>query len=63
MFPSKKFAAVGLLAWFVSYLVAKANRASRLRHSTVLPQQVTTWEGEGGNLPPVKPAHGQSALH
>ena len=63
MFPNKKLAAVGLLAWFISLLVAKTNRASRRRHSMLLPQQVPTWEGEGGNLPPVSSARGQSALH
>ena len=63
MFLNKKLAAVGLLAWFIRFLVAKTNRESRRRDSMLLPLQVPTWEGEGGNLPPVRSGHDQSALH
>lgn len=60
---NKKLAVVGLATWLVSYLIAKSSKSMRRREASLYPQQVTTWEGEGGNLPPAQSNNVQPALH
>lgn len=63
MVSSKHIAVAGMAAWLITYLLAKTSKASRQRDSTLHRQQVTTWEGEGGNLPPLQAHAGQPELH
>lgn len=42
---------LGLVGWGIAYVVAKSHKDA-LRHDARLNRkQLTTWEGEGGNLP------------
>lgn len=52
MISKNKLAVAGVAAWLITYLLAKVNAASRQREARLHRKQVTTWEGEGGNLPP-----------
>ena len=63
MVSNKHIAVAGIAAWLITYLLAKTSKASRHRESTLHRQQVTTWEGEGGNLPPSQAQVGQPPLH
>lgn len=61
MVSKKTIAVTGMAAWLVTYLLSKTNSATRQREAKQHRKQVTTWEGEGGNLPPSQPLQGQSA--
>ena len=59
---SKKIAVVGVVTWLVSYFLTKTNRAARQQESSLQSERMTTWEGEGGNLPPPKTQQIEPAL-
>ena len=63
MVSNKKLAVAGLAAWLITYVFAKTSKAARLRDVSLTRKQVTTWEGEGGNLLPGQPAPEHSAIH
>lgn len=62
MVLSKKIAVAGVVTWLVSYFLTKSNRAARQQESLHQSERMTTWEGEGGNLPPPKTNRIQPAL-
>ncbi|MFT5535238.1 MAG: hypothetical protein ACI8WM_001318 [Burkholderiaceae bacterium] len=43
---------LGLVGWGLAYIIAKSNKNALRRDSRLSRKQLTTWEGEGGNLPP-----------
>lgn len=61
MISKKTLAITGLAAWLTTYLLAKTKAVSRQREARLHRKQVTTWEGEGGNLPPGQTLQSQSA--
>jgi hypothetical protein len=61
MASKKTLAFAGMAAGLVTYLFTKINSESQRRDAVLQRKQVTTWEGEGGNLPPGQPLQGQSA--
>ncbi len=60
MVSKKSLAVAGVATWLVTYLLAKTKAASRQRDAGLQKKQVTTWEGEGGNLPPAQALQNQS---
>ena len=63
MISTKRLAAVGALVWLFTYAIAKTRKSLHQRDATLQRQQMTTWEGEGGNLPPPQSNHTHAALH
>lgn len=54
---------IGLTGWGLTYLIAKS-RSDGLHHEKKqFKKQMTTWEGEGGNLPPPVSYPSRSGLH
>ncbi|MDY7576430.1 hypothetical protein [Actimicrobium sp. CCI2.3] len=48
---------LGLIGWGLTYLIAKSRKDAVRREARLSRKQLTTWEGEGGNLtPPPSPA-------
>ncbi|MDP9108661.1 MAG: hypothetical protein M3N23_06295 [Pseudomonadota bacterium] len=44
--------ALGLAGWALTFVVAKSRKQSHHLEKKLHKKEVTTWEGEGGNLPP-----------
>ncbi len=42
---------LGLVGWGLAYVVAKSHKDALRRDARLSRKQLTTWEGEGGNLP------------
>ena len=61
MTSKKTLAVAGMAAGLVTYFLTKIKASAQQRDAKLHRKQVTTWEGEGGNLPPAQPLHGQSA--
>ena len=61
MASKKTLALAGMAAGLVTYLLTKINSQSQQRDARLHRKQVTTWEGEGGNLLPGQALQGQSA--
>ena len=45
-------ASVGIVGWALTYVIAKSRKTDRHQERRLQKKQMTTWEGEGGNLPP-----------
>ena len=54
---------VGIAGWALTYVVAKSRKDVRHHENKLHKKQMTTWEGEGGNLPPQFPHASQSGVH
>ena len=64
MISNKSLAlAIGLTSWGLTYLIAKSQKDNLHHEKKQFKKQVTTWEGEGGNLPPPVMYPPQSGLH
>lgn len=64
MISNKNLAlAVGLAGWALTYVVAKSRKEVQHREKRLHKKQMTTWEGEGGNLPPPATSAPHSGLH
>jgi hypothetical protein len=63
MVSTKSLAAVGALAWLITVAFAKKRASTRHRDARLQRQQMTIWEGEGGNLPPPPSSHTEVPLH
>ena len=63
MITKKKLAVLTSLGWLMTLALAKSRKTLRQRDSNLQRQQVTTWEGEGGNLPPQTVKNSHVALH
>lgn len=44
--------AIGLAGWALAFIAAKSRKQSHHLEKKLHRKQMTTWEGEGGNLPP-----------
>ncbi|MEB0134144.1 hypothetical protein QN362_02245 [Actimicrobium sp. CCC2.4] len=47
---------LGFVGWGLAYIVAKSHKDAVRRDARLSRKQLTTWEGEGGNLMPPPPA-------
>ena len=63
MTSTRKLAVITSLGWLLTYAFAKGRKIVRHRDSKLQRQQMTTWEGEGGNLPPPSLKQSNVALH
>ncbi|GAA4021824.1 hypothetical protein [Actimicrobium antarcticum] len=53
MISNRKLAlALSLAGWALTYVVAKSRKDAVRTEHKLHKKQMTTWEGEGGNLPP-----------
>ncbi len=43
---------LGLIGWGLTYIIAKSHKDAVRRDARLSRKQLTTWEGEGGNLMP-----------
>ncbi len=41
---------LGLIGWGLTYVIAKSHKDAARREARLSRKQLTTWEGEGGNL-------------
>ena len=63
MISNKSLAlAIGLTGWGLTYLIAQSRKDIH-HEKKQFKKQVTTWEGEGGNLPPPANYPARSGLH
>ena len=64
MVPNRTLAvALGLAGWALTYVIAKSRTQVQRREHNLHKKQITTWEGEGGNLPPAASHLPHSGLH
>ena len=64
MISNKSLAVViGLMGWGLTYLIAKSRTEARHHEKRLFKKQMTTWEGEGGNLPPPAATLPHTGLH
>jgi hypothetical protein len=63
MISTKRLATVSAITWLIAFALAKTRKTSRQRDSKLQGQQMTTWEGEGGNLQPAQPVAAHIAVH
>ena len=51
MISNQKLALVfGLTGWALTYVIAKSRKQTHRQEKKLHKKQMTTWEGEGGNL-------------
>ena len=55
--------AAGVAGWALTYVIAKSRKTELHRERRLQKKQITTWEGEGGNLPPQSSASPYLASH
>lgn len=53
----------GLAGWALTYVIAKSRKEAQRREKRIQKKQMTTWEGEGGNLPPPASSTPHFGLH
>ncbi len=63
MVSTKRLVTASAIVWLVSYIFAKTRKVLRHRDSALQRQQMTIWEGEGGNLPPQQSTPARTPLH
>ena len=62
MSNSRLFLALGIGVALLSFL-GKSRKENRLQEKQQKKKEITTWEGEGGNLPPSIPAPPSATAH
>jgi hypothetical protein len=64
MISNQKLAlVVGLTGWALTYVIAKSRKQMHHQEKKLQKKQMTTWEGEGGNLPPATTTSTQPGIY